>query len=178
MKVLICVDVQNDFIDGVLGVDKDRKITDRILKYAEDVQFNGGVVYATKDTHYDNYLDTLEGKKLPVKHCLEYTDGWNIPDELAEIADIWEKSTFGSLYLMDYVGGKNFGNIEEIELCGFCTSICVISNALLLRAKLPNTKISIVENLCGDIDEESHKAALKVAENCQIDIKHWYSAPV
>ena len=171
MKILICVDVQNDFIDGVLGVDKDRKITDGIVKYAEDFHSEGGIVYATKDTHFDDYFDTLEGKNLPVKHCIESTNGWNIPDKLAEIADIWEKPTFGSLSLMDYIGGKRFGEIEEIELCGFCTSICVISNAILLRAKLPDTKISIIENLCGDINNESHQAALKVAKNCQIEIK-------
>ena len=171
MKILICVDVQNDFIDGVLGVDKDRKITDGIVKYAEDFHSEGGIVYATKDTHFDNYLDTLEGKNLPIKHCIESTNGWNIPDRLAEVSDIWEKTTFGSLSLMDYIGGKKFGEIEEIELCGFCTSICVISNAILLRAKLPDTKISIIENLCGDINNESHQAALKVAKNCQIEIK-------
>lgn len=179
MKILICVDVQNDFIDGPLGVDKNRTVTDRIVKYAESFKSEGGIIYATKDTHYDNYLNTFEGKNLPVVHCVEFTNGWNIPERLADtVSEIWEKSTFGSLYLMDYIGSQKFGRIDEIELCGFCTSICVISNALLLRAKLPDKKISIIENLCADIDDESHSAALKVAKNCQIEVKSWNPASV
>lgn len=135
----------------------------------------------------NGYMWTLEGQKLPVEHCIENTPGWELRDGLYEAMKkaygpdkmfnfIVKKPTFGSQDLIlsinkiteaaDSVGKK----IEEIELCGYCTSICVISNALLLRAAFPNMKISILSNLCGDINEESHKAALTVARNCQIDV--------
>lgn len=132
------------------------------------------------------YLWTLEGQKLPVEHCIEKTPGWELRDELYEAMKkkyngnlenfIIEKPTFGSQELVSRMwefisSAENLGNeITEIELCGYCTSICVISNALLLRAAFPNMKISIFSNICGDINKESHEAALKVAENCQIEV--------
>lgn len=173
MKLVIFVDVQNDFIDGSLGVDKHHVITNKIVEYAKECNKNGVAMYATQDTHNDNtYLSTLEGKKLPVKHCLRFGPGWQLFSELEDLVPtVFEKPTFMSYDLANAV--KKISeqiNVDEIELCGFCTSICVISNALALRGILPNTKISIIENLCGDINPESHKAALTVAQNCQIDI--------
>ena len=174
MKTLVCIDVQNDFINGVLGVDKDLTITDRIINYARKVKSEGGVVLATKDTHYNaNYMDTLEGQWLPVPHCIAMTVGWEIPDALKDVVEgnIIEKPTFGSFSLPEFVREHVRTDNDEIEVCGFCSSICVISNLLILRAAFPNTKISMLVNLCGDVNESNHKAACEVANACQIDLK-------
>ena len=190
MKAVIFIDVQNDFIDGALGVDKDKAISNKIVKYAYINKCEHVPLIATRDTHYDdeslrgtgtNYEDTLEGKKLPVKHCIENTDGWQLYNALNSLVpadNIISKRTFGSIQNLpdklgdiDYNLKQIYGNgITEIELCGFCASICVISNALILRATFPNLKISILKNLCGDINEESMNAALIIAKNCQIDV--------
>ena len=174
MKTLVCIDVQNDFIDGVLGVDDGRTITKGIIEYAKKFKAEGGVVFATKDTHYKaNYMDTLEGKKLPVPHCIAMTTGWEIPDELKAVVEgnIIEKPTFGSFTLADFLREHVRTDNDEIEVCGFCSSICVISNLLILRAAFPNTKISMLVDLCGDVSESKHKAACEVAKACQIDLK-------
>ena len=216
MKAVVFVDVQNDFIDGSLGVDKDHTISERIADYAEKLRNAEAktIMVATRDTHFTTkqieatreksvedfteedfnsisksaYNETLEGEKLPVEHCIYGTKGWEIYPRLDKnilMPNKINKITFGSLIpccqdednLIDnlceyeYALSKFGDEITEIELVGFCTSICVISNALLLRAAFPNTKISILENLCGDINKESHEAALRVAQNCQIDIK-------
>ena len=181
MKAVIFVDVQKDFIDGALPVDKDKTITERIRKYAYICKCEHIPLLATRDTHEENYLETFEGKKLPVKHCIVGTDGWKIDEGLAEyvpVSNIVNKQTFGSINNLlqrlgdiDYNLKNTYGEgITEIELCGFCASICVISNALILRATYPNLEISILKNLCGDINEESMNAALIIAKNCQIDV--------
>ena len=181
MKAVIFVDVQKDFIDGALPVDKDKTITERIRKYAYICKCEHIPLLATRDTHEENYLKTFEGKKLPVKHCIVDTDGWKIDEGLAEyvlVSNIVNKQTFGSINNLlqrlgdiDYNLKNTYGEgITEIELCGFCASICVISNALILRATYPNLEISILKNLCGDINEESMNAALIIAKNCQIDV--------
>lgn len=181
MKVLVFIDVQNDFIDGALPVDKNKDVTTKIRKYAYICKCEHVPMLATRDTHEENYLETLEGKKLPVKHCIVDTDGWKIDEGLAEYVpadNVVNKQTFGSINDLpqrlddiDYNLKNTYGEgITEIELCGFCASICVISNALILRAVYPNLKISILANLCGDINEESMNAAFTVAKNCQIDV--------
>lgn len=174
MKITIFIDVQNDFISGSLGVDKDCVISERILEYAKLCKENGTLTIATQDTHdLILYRDTLEGKKLPVLHCIEGREGHRLFNNMNQFMDrVVQKQTFMSADLGQYVDdiAKNY-TIDEIEICGFCTSICVISNALYLRGILPNTKISIIENLCGDVNRESHDSALAVAKNCQIDIK-------
>ena len=191
MKALLLVDVQNDFVSGTLGSEWARKTAPRIIEYAKECRSNGFSIYATMDTHKDEtYGMSLEGQKLPTKHCIVGTDGWRIVDGLVKDENgnvivpqghIVQKRTFGSLDMLGRFG-HDFGNadtnlggnketLEEIKICGFCTSICVISNALILRAFYPNVKITIVENLCADISEESHVAALAVAKNCHIDIE-------
>lgn len=185
MKVIVFIDVQNDFIDGVLGVDKNHEISNRIIDYAKDAKkLEYGVIsIATRDTHFKNrYLSSLEGQKLPVPHCIAGTQSWKLYGGLEELVDyVVNKPTFGSKNLIELIGKldtkwttPNYGDvpdeIDEIEICGFCTSICVISNALMLRAAFPDMKITILENLCGDINTESHKAALAVAKNCQIEV--------
>ena len=190
MKAVIFIDVQNDFIDGALGVDKDKAISNKIVKYAYTNKCEHVPLMATRDTHYDdeslrgtgtNYEDTLEGKKLPVKHCIENTDGWQLYSALNSLVpadNIISKRTFGSIQNLpdklgdiDYNLKQIYGNgITEIELCGFCTDICVISNALILRATFPNLKISILENLCAGTTPENHAAALAVAKCNQIEV--------
>lgn len=126
----------------------------------------------------DGYLTTLEGKKLPIEHCIECTDGWMIDNRLMEVLDgkctFINKPTFGSFDLAEIID-EDFENenIDEIILCGFVSSICVISNALLLRAKFPNKNITIYDNLCADLDDNGHKSSMTVARNCQIDIKSY-----
>ena len=198
MKVVVFIDVQNDFIDGALPVDKNKNVTAKIRKYAYLCKYEHVPMIATRDTHEKSdslpesadgtipekrvgYLTTLEGQKLPIEHCIEGTDGWKLDEGLAEyihLDNIVNKQTFGSiddlprrLGDIDYSLNNIYGEgITEIELCGFCASICVISNALILRATYPNLKISILKNLCGDINEASMNAALIIAKNCQIDV--------
>ena len=200
MKAVVFVDVQNDFIDGALPVDKNKDVTKKIRKYAYICKCEHVPMFATRDTHeksdslpesadgtipekHVGYLATLEGQKLPIEHCIEGTDGWKLDEGLAEyipVDNIIDKQTFGSINDLpqmlgdiDYSLKRLYGDkngVTEIELCGFCTSICVISNALILRAAYPNLKISILKNLCGDINEESMNAALITAKNCQIDV--------
>lgn len=189
MKAVIFIDVQNDFIDGVLGVDKDKTVTERIRKYAYICKCEHVPLLATRDTHYDItldkigtcYEDTLEGKLLPVKHCIQDTFGWQLDEGLAVYIpadNIIDKQTFGSINDLpqklgdiDYNLKQIYGiGITEIELCGFCTDICLVSNALILRATYPNLKISILENLCAGTTLENHAAALTVARCNQIEV--------
>lgn len=183
MKVLVFIDVQNDFIDGALPADKDHTITEKIVKYAYVNKCERVPLIATRDTHQGNYLEMLEGKKLPIKHCIEGTDGWQLYGKLAELVpndNVINKQTFGSIqdlpakigdidYNLKQLYGED-GGVTEVELCGFCTDICVISNALVLRATYPNLKITILENLCGGTTLENHNAALAIAKCNQIDV--------
>ena len=128
-------------------------------------------VIFTYDTHESNYLTTLEGQKLPIEHCIIGTDGWKIINELADKALVSQKiykNTFG------YTGWDDlaFEQIDEVRLCGVCTDICVISNALILRAIYPNTKITIVASACAGSTPEAHNAALTVAKSCQIEVEY------
>lgn len=147
-KVLVIVDVQNDFVDGALGT----KEAVEILPYVkEEISKKYDDVFVTFDTHEENYLDTLEGKMLPVKHCIRYTEGWKlnkeIQDALENVSYIpVEKPTFGSCTLVQMITALQ---PDEITLVGLCTDICVISNALLLRAALYNTTINVVEKEIG-----------------------------
>lgn len=165
-KYLIVVDMQNDFIYGCLGNEAARAIIDRVVKRTSE--FDGKVIF-TLDTHHDNYLNTQEGKYLPVKHCIENTQGWEIIEPLKPYAvNCFQKNTFGSVELAEQLSKEK--DIESIELIGVCTSICVISNAIMLKAFLPETKIIVRADCCACISEESHKAALKAMETAQIEI--------
>jgi len=186
-RVLIVVDVQNDFVTGSLRNEEAIKKIPNILKkmqsYYEDK--NTKILY-TKDTHDEDYLNTSEGQKLPIEHCIKYTDGWNLVPEVKELIDAWKKvgketfsvmkPTFGSIYLprrLEYIF-DNIATVEEnvksIELIGFCTDICVISNALLLKAHFPEIPIIVDASCCAGVTPLTHQAALTVMKSCQIDI--------
>jgi len=191
MKAAIFIDVQNDFVKGgALAYGYPVKPnTDKIIAFAHDCRIKGYALYATQDTHGDDYMRTLEGRLLPVPHCIKGTAGHEVVDLLHRDGDgniiipygrMIEKPTFGSFDLLnklyddfgdEYGFGKYGEPLEEIIICGYCTSICVVSNALMLRAARPNVRITVRADLCGDVDEESHKAALKVLRNCQIDVE-------
>lgn len=183
MKVLICVDVQNDFITGVLGDKKNERIARDIARYASKVaRAKGYQIYATCDTHSpDDYKDTIEGKKLPI-HCVPETEGHKIfeglvKDEYRQTiipqGHIFDKDSFISYHLIRDIAdaSRNVEEIEEIELCGFCTGICVLGNAIALRSYFPRTKISILSDICGDLSYEEHDMAMKVMKRHFIEEK-------
>lgn len=175
-KVLVVVDMQNDFIDGSLGTKEAQAIVNNAV---EEIKNFKGFVFVTFDTHEENYLETSEGKKLPVKHCIKGTQGWGlnekIHDALSSQGTIFRsvlKGTFGSVDLPEKIVGMR-GNDQsqlEITLIGLCTDICVVSNALLLKAHFPEADISVKANCCAGVTPESHEAALKTMEMCQINI--------
>ena len=163
-KLLIIVDMQNDFIDGALANPAAQAIVPGIVDFAKNWTGKIGITY---DTHEENYLDTQEGKNLPVKHCIKDTFGWQISSKL-DVADsvVIDKPTFGSTKLMEYLLSKQ--NISEIQLVGLCTDICVISNAFLLKAALPEVLISLDSRCCAGVTPESHNRALESMKTCQI----------
>ena len=170
MKVLIVVDMQNDFIDGALGTDEAISIVGKVINKVKN--FDGKVLF-TRDTHQENYLNTEEGKHLPVPHCIEGTFGWQITDKLKPFINEkpFNKKTFGSIELEAYMQKlSKKETIESITLVGLCTDICVISNALLLKANFPNTPIYVESNLCAGVTPDSHKRALEAMKMCQIEI--------
>lgn len=167
-KLLIVVDMQNDFVTGTLGSKQAQAIIPEIKAKIESYKNNGDSVIFTRDTHFDNYLTTNEGKYLPIPHCIAGTDGHKIIPELdTDGCEIFDKPTFGSLIFARGVAG---GGFDEIELCGVCTDICVVSNALILKAQLPETKISVDARCCAGVTEESHKAALLTMKMCQVEV--------
>jgi len=174
-RYLIVVDMQNDFISGALGTDEAEMIVPRVRDKIEE-SIGKRSIYFTMDTHYDDYLETNEGKNLPVPHCINETEGWKIAQELLDVfygkglkpAKIIKK-TFGSVELAHILKAKNQKEkIEEIELVGLCTDICVISNALLLKAFLPEARISVDGACCAGVTPESHENALQAMKMCQI----------
>ena len=167
-KILIVVDMQNDFIDGALGT----KEAVAIVPYVKEVveNFEGKVLF-TRDTHFENYMDTQEGKNLPVPHCIKGTDGWQICAVLEELrkTEAIDKVTFGSKDLAEIL--KQEENIEEITFVGLCTDICVMANAVLLRTAMPNTPITVIASCCAGSTPEAHKTALEAMKSLQIDIE-------
>ncbi len=168
MKYLIVVDMQVDFISGSLGSDDAKAIVPMVVDKVKN--FDGRVIF-TRDTHLENYMETQEGKNLPVMHCVKDTDGWQICDELKPYAEnIIDKITFGCIDLPSYIQNQN-KPIDEIELCGLCTDICVISNAMVLKAALPEVKICVDSSCCAGVTKESHNTALNAMEAVRIEIK-------
>jgi len=167
-KLLIVVDMQNDFITGSLGSKQAQVILPNVMaKIALHIE-NGGKVIFTRDTHLDDYLETQEGKYLPVLHCIEGTEGHLVADGLpVDGCEVFDKPNFGSLGLAEMVAK---GNYEEVELCGLCTDICVVSNALILKARLPETVITVDARCCAGVTEESHRAALLTMKMCQVNV--------
>ena len=169
-KLLIVVDMQVDFITGSLGTPEARKIVPRVVEKVKNALEHENTVAYTMDTHEENYLETFEGRHLPVKHCVYGTDGWELIPELKGLVSKlrqFRKSTFGSVALASEYGKEHF---SEIELCGVCTDICVVSNALLLRASLPETRIMVDSLATAGSTGEAHAAALLVMQKNQIEV--------
>ena len=164
MKTLIVIDLQNDFVSGSLGSGEARAIIPRVKEKIKEYEERGDEVVFTKDTHYQDYLNTLEGKMLPVEHCIFGTDGWKIVNGL-EIPNCRyvEKNSFG-------YPNWHLCNCDEIELIGVCTDICVVSNALIIRALYPDMKITVDASCCAGSTPKRHKAALEVMKSCQINV--------
>ena len=169
-KILLVVDMQNDFINGTLGSKDAEAIVEKVVDKVKSYENEESLIIYTKDTHFENYLETEEGKKLPVKHCVKDTNGWEIPSViLRDNKNIIEKYTFGSVDLFNELN-KIEEKIESIELIGLCTDICVVSNALLAKAYFPNKKIMVDEKCCAGVTKESHKNAIETMKMCQIEI--------
>ena len=170
MNVLVVVDMQNDFIDQALGTKEAVAIVDNVAKKIS--AFDGKVIY-TQDTHAPDYLQTQEGRNLPVEHCIRGSEGWKISSALNVDAKavIFEKPTFGSVELGEYLRKLSQESaIDTIEVIGLCTDICVISNALLIKAFLPEVPISVDASCCAGVTPESHKNALSAMKMCQIKV--------
>ena len=167
-RYLIVVDMQNDFVTGSLGTKEAQDIVPNVIDKVDEYWSNNDEIIFTMDTHSNDYLMTLEGINLPVKHCIKYTGGWGIIDQLnIYIYDVVYKSTFGYLW-EDEISYDD--QITSIELCGLCTDVCVISNALILRTMFPNTKIIVDSSCCAGTTPEKHKYALEVMKSCGIDV--------
>ena len=169
-KLLIVIDMQNDFIDGSLGTPEAEAIVDAVKDKIRT--YPAGDILATMDTHGPDYLSTQEGRNLPVEHCIKGTEGWRIRPDIAELlteAAFFEKPTFGSVRMAEAV--KEIEDLEEIELIGLCTDICVVSNALLLKANLPEVKICVDSRCCAGVTPEKHLAALETMRSCQIEVR-------
>ena len=172
-KVLIVIDMQNDFVYGPLGTPEAQAIVPNVMNKIAEYKRSGLPIFYTRDTHYDDYLDTQEGKKLPVPHCIRDTEGWQIRRELDDLrkTEPIDKETFGSTDLAaDLVAMNIDDEIGSITFVGLCTDICVISNALLAKAALPEVPITVDASCCAGVTPESHENALKAMEMCQIDI--------
>lgn len=173
-KVLIVVDMQNDFVTGPLGTKEAQAIVPAIAERIKS--FDGTVIY-TRDTHQENYLETQEGKKLPVVHCIEGTKGWELVEPLKTLqeqadAPVFDKPVFGSLALAAALKEEyDKGNLEEAELIGICTDICVVSNALLIKANMPELRVSLDSSCCAGVTAEKHEAALETMRSCQVEVR-------
>ncbi|MBR7081263.1 MAG: cysteine hydrolase [Oscillospiraceae bacterium] len=172
-KFLVVVDMQKDFVDGALGTAEAVAIVPNV---AEKIREFDGKIFVTYDTHFEDYLDTAEGGKLPVEHCVKGTDGWRLNGDIEralrgkDYTQV-EKLTFGSVDLPWLIEDAADGDDFEIELVGLCTDICVVSNAILLKAAFPETPISVDASCCAGVTPEKHAAALSTMESCHIDVK-------
>ena len=165
-KILIVVDMQNDFVSGSLGTAEARGIVTKLRAKLDS--FDGDVIF-TRDTHNEDYLKTNEGKHLPVEHCIKGSWGWEIIDELKPyVKKVIDKPTFGSTELVEYLKTKNY---DSFELCGLCTDICVVSNALLIKANFYEAEVSVDSTCCAGVTVNSHNSALETMKMCQIEVK-------
>jgi nicotinamidase-related amidase len=163
-KTLIVVDMQNDFIDMALGTKEAVAIVPKVKEKIQEYMQSGDEIIFTRDTHSENYLHTTEGKNLPVEHCIQGTKGWQIADGLyVEGCKIIDKPNFGW-------PNWNEEQLEEVEIIGLCTDICVVSNALIIKATFPDANIKVDSNCCAGVTVETHEAALKTMEMCQIEV--------
>lgn len=167
-KLLVVVDMQKDFIDGTLGTPQAQRIVPAVRKRICEYTQAGDEVVFTLDTHGSDYMDTMEGKKLPVLHCIKGTKGWELDASLEAFeGKRFEKNTFGSLELAEYAAA---GGYDSIELLGLCTDICVISNAMLIKARIPEAEICVKAGCCAGVTPESHENALNAMKMCHIDV--------
>lgn len=163
-KTLIVVDMQNDFIDMALGTKEAVAIVENVRAKIKEYVDNGDEIIFTRDTHYSNYLETPEGEKLPVPHCIKGTVGWEIADGLyVDGCKIIDKPNFG---------WPNWGeeSFESVELIGLCTDICVVSNALIIKAVFPDAQVKVDSSCCAGVTPQTHSAALETMKMCQIDV--------
>lgn len=187
MKVLVIVDMQTDFISGSLGTPEAQAIVPNVVNKLKVHQYTDTIILFTKDTHHDWYLGTSEGKKLPVPHCIKDTPGWSIVKPIHDefknegyatyssgtvVKGRVLKPTFGSYDLLEVICNiaEQADEIDEIELCGVCTDICVISNALMVKNAFPDVPVTVDASCCAGVTPEKHAAALEVMKSCQIDV--------
>ena len=170
-KILLVIDMQNDFINGALGTPEAEAIVGRVAEEIRKYPTENAI--ATRDTHTEDYLNTQEGRKLPVVHCVRGTPGWKLHPEIAAAlkgAAIIDKPTFGSKELAEKLSLLSEQDDLEVTLAGLCTDICVVSNALLIKAFLPETPVRVIADCCAGVTPESHQAALDTMRMCQIEI--------
>lgn len=180
-QILLVIDMQNDFIDGSLGSKEAQTIVSNVVEKIEEYKLRGDLIITTQDTHYDNYLETFEGKNLPVKHCIANTDGWQLNDDIWNALNNYSnknnilKTTFGSVLLENYLKDNISETIEDqmnttIEITGLCLDICVLCNAILLRTAFPNAHILLDTKCTAATSENTFKSALSVLKSCQIEV--------
>ena len=172
-KILVVVDMQNDIIDGALGTPEAQAIVPGAVAHIQERKAQGYEMIATLDTHGEDYLNTSEGRKLPVPHCIRKTPGWEINPRIREAlgnCTLVEKPSFGSLTLPEIILDMAEGASLTIELMGLCTDICVVSNAMLLKANFPEAVLQVKGNCCAGVTPQTHEAALKTMGCCQIDV--------
>lgn len=178
MKILVIVDMQNDFITGALGTKEAERI---VPKVAEKIKGFDGKIFYTRDTHEENYLETQEGKNLPVVHCVRGTKGWELNPEIEKLREDEpvNKPAFGSIELgyaiKEYLTEQMVlgdGSVDSITLIGLCTDICVISNAMIIKAMFPEVPVAVDASCCAGVTPESHKNALEAMKMCQIKVEN------
>lgn len=168
-ELLVVVDMQKDFVTGALGTREAERALAKAAELVKRKRAEGAEIVFTLDTHGEDYLHTQEGRHLPVPHCIRGTDGWQLCESLArEEGKRFEKPCFGSVSLAEYVRA---GGYKKVTLCGVCTDICVVSNALLVKAYCPETEVSVVREACAGVTPERHEAAIATMESCQIGIE-------
>ena len=173
IKMLVVVDMQNDFVDGALGTAEAEAIVPAAAAKIRDFE---GEIFVTYDTHFENYMDTAEGKHLPVPHCIRGTEGWKLNPEVAAALDgkkytPVEKVTFGSVDLPGLIREAAGGEDFSIELIGLCTDICVVSNALIVKANFPEMPVCVDADCCAGVTPAKHEAALETMRSCQIEVR-------
>ena len=167
-KLLVVVDMQNDFITGSLGTPEAQVIVPAVVQKVKDAIAAGDEVVFTLDTHGEDYLATQEGKRLPVVHCIKGTTGWQLESRLEGFAlKRFEKPTFGSMEMARFAAEESY---DEVELVGLCTDICVISNAMIVKAALPQARIVVDSHCTAGVSPQSHERSLEAMESCQIDV--------
>ncbi|SDG20957.1 cysteine hydrolase family protein [Marvinbryantia formatexigens] len=176
MKMLLVVDMQKDFIDGALGTKEAQAIVPAVVEKIRSYQKDRERIVFTMDTHGENYLETQEGKNLPVPHCIKGTAGWELCEQIRGTVNlsemkIYQKETFGSSeYALDWEKGC-YADVTEVEIIGLCTDICVISNAMLTKAFAPEIKVTVDASCCAGVTPQSHENALAAMKMCQIYVK-------